>query len=50
MEEVRVAGKYGTKGWSKKYGEGHVTDAPDNDADADEDAPKPSKKHKLAKK
>lgn len=50
MEEVRVPGKYGVKGWSKKYGEGHITDAPDNDEDDGDDAPKPAKKHKLAKK
>ncbi|MGZ5970318.1 MAG: VanW family protein [Polyangiales bacterium] len=52
MEEVRVPGKYGTKGWSKKYGEGHITDAPDDADEADEnDEPKaPKKHHKLAKK
>jgi len=41
MEEVRVAGKTGTKGWTRKYTTGSVTDLPDSD---DEDAPKPSKK------
>lgn len=41
MEEVRVAGKTGTKGWSKKYTTGSVSDLPDMD---EEEAPKPSKK------
>ncbi|MBI2388968.1 MAG: VanW family protein [Deltaproteobacteria bacterium] len=41
MEEVRVAGKTGTKGWTRKYTTGSVTDVPDGD---DEDEAKPSKK------
>lgn len=47
MEEVRVAGKTGVKGWTRKYTTGSVTDLPD---EADEDEPKPSKKIAARKK
>lgn len=41
MDEVRVAGKTGTKGWSRKYTTGSVTAVPDGD---DDEPAKPSKK------
>lgn len=41
MEEVRVAGKSGTKGWTRKYTTGSVTAVPDSD---DQEPAKPSKK------
>jgi vancomycin resistance protein YoaR len=48
MEEVRVAGKTGTKGWTRKHTTGSVTDLPD---EADDDAePKPTKKVAARKK
>jgi hypothetical protein len=49
MEEVRIAGKTGTKGWSKKYTQGSVTDVPDEENE-EETTPKPKKPRKLAKK
>lgn len=49
MEEVRVAGKTGTKGWTRKYTTGSVTDAGTSDDDEsdggdDDGAAKPQKK------
>jgi hypothetical protein len=43
MEELRVAGKTGTKGWTRKHTTGSVTAVPDTADDSDEPA-KPSKK------
>ncbi len=43
MEEVRVAGKTGAKGWTRKYTTGSVTAVPDESDDEDV-AKKPSKK------
>jgi vancomycin resistance protein YoaR len=50
LEEVRVAGKTGTKGWTRKYTTGSVTAVPDKQDDNDVDEPaKPSKKVASAK-
>ena len=43
FEEVRVAGKTGAKGWTRKYTTGSVTAVPDT-AEADDEPTKPSKK------
>jgi hypothetical protein len=43
MEEVRVPGKTGAKGWTRKYTTGSITAVPD-DSDTDEPEKKPSKK------
>jgi len=43
MEEVRVAGKTGAKGWTRKYTTGSITAVPDAD-DEEEVEKKPSKK------
>ncbi len=43
MEEVRVAGKTGTKGWTRKYTTGSVTAVPDV-SEEDDTEKKPSKK------
>jgi len=43
MEEVRVAGKTGAKGWTRKYTTGSITAVPDDDDDEDVEK-KPSKK------